>query len=63
MSQTEKSEFESRIEFHSIKLAGRKCFESTVFWGGQLYESLKLTKELCISDLKRKANVIEPTNA
>jgi hypothetical protein len=52
-----KTEFESRIEFHPIRLAGKKCFEATAFWGGKLYESIKYTKELCIVDLKRKANV------
>jgi hypothetical protein len=54
-----KSEFESRIEFHSIKLFGKKAFEATVFWDGKLHETIKYTKELCTSDLKRKANIIE----
>jgi hypothetical protein len=53
-----KTEFESRIEFHPIKLNRKRCYEATVFWGGKLYETIKYTKELCIADLKRKADAL-----
>lgn len=56
-----KTEFESRIEFRMVKLnyRNRKAYEATVFWNGQLYETIKATKKACIEDLKQKANVKE----
>lgn len=56
-----KTEFESRIEFHRIKLRSYKkpVFEATVYWNGQLHETIKASKEACIEDLKQKANVKE----
>lgn len=56
-----KTEFESRIEFRKTRLRSRKepVFEATVYWNGQLYETIKTTKEACISDLKLKANILE----
>lgn len=56
-----KTEFESRIEFHKIKLHSYKkpVYEATVYWNGQLHETIKATKEACIEDLKLKANITE----
>ena len=54
-----KTEFESRIEFHKIKLRyrNRQAYEATVYWNGKLYETIKATKEACTKDLKEKANM------
>lgn len=56
-----KTEFESRIEFRKTKLRSRKepVFEATVYWSGQLHETIKTTKEKCIADLKVKAHIVE----
>lgn len=58
----EKSEFESRIEYRRVKLRSMKkrVFEATVFWKGKLYETMKVSKELCAEELKRQAAIHEP---
>lgn len=54
-----KSEFESRISFQKIKLHARKqlVYMAAIYWNGELHETIKATKELCIEDLKRKARI------
>lgn len=56
-----KTEFESRISFRRVKLHSVKkpVYEATVFWHGQLYETIKATRELCVSDLMAKAGAAE----
>ena len=55
-----KTEFESRISFNNIKLrVGKKAVEAHVYWNNQHHETIKATKELCIADLKLKANIKE----
>lgn len=56
-----KTEFESRIEFRKTRLRSRKepAFEATVYWNGQLHETIKATKEACVKDLKLKAHISE----
>lgn len=54
-----KTEFESRIEFNRIKLHMKRmpAFHATVYWNGQLYETVRRTKGACVADLKLKAGV------
>ena len=54
-----KTELESRISFTKIKLNARKqpVFEASVYWNGRLHETIKVTKELCVEDLKIKAGI------
>lgn len=57
-----KTEFESRVEYRKVKLRyiprnGSQPYEATVYWNGQLYETIKISKELCLKDLKRKAGL------
>lgn len=55
-----KSEFESRISFSSYKdRFGRKLITANVYWNNKTYESIKVTRDLCIADLKIKAGVKE----
>ncbi|MDR2004172.1 MAG: hypothetical protein LBQ74_14165 [Prevotella sp.] len=53
--------FESRISFRKTRLPGVKkpVFYASVYWGDQLHEVYKYTKELCIEALKIKAGVKE----
>ena len=52
---TEKTEFESRISFYTIKQRGKIIHQANIFWKGQAYETIKATKEKCIAELKRQA--------
>lgn len=56
-----KTEFESRIEYRTVKLHSIKknVFEANVFWDGKLYQTMKATKERCAEELKRLAGIRE----
>lgn len=49
-----KTEFESRVSFHTVKICGKKCYEASVYWKGALYTTVKYTKELCVAELKHQ---------
>ena len=51
-----RNRIKSRVSVKRIKLYGnRKAYEASVFVDGYYYETIKGTKDLCISDLVRKA--------
>ena len=52
-----KERIKSRVSVKRIKLNNRRtAYEASVFIDGFFYETIKGTKDLCISDLVRKAS-------
>ena len=46
----------SRVSVSRIKLCGKRtAYEASVYIDGYYYETIKGTKDLCLSDLVRKA--------
>ena len=51
-----RTRIESRLSIKRIKLCGKRtAYEASVFIDGYYYETIKGTKDLCISELVRKA--------
>lgn len=56
-TMTLKERIESRVSFRKIRINRKQAYEASAFIDGYLYETIKLTKEMCIDALVRKAQL------
>ena len=53
-----RTEVESRISLNKVKLTtGRRAVEAHIDWEGQRFETLRMTKGLCVEDLRKKCGL------